>query len=148
MRFEPGQAKTVSLVEIGGKKIVRGGNDIVDGPVDRLDGSVLDAIMDKLAKQGFQHEDSQLSIAAAANGESSVALESASKRRKISAYEGLAIPRALYARMYGPAVGDVVRLADTNLYIRVESERVVNGDELKFGGGKVSLLRTFSCGMI
>jgi urease subunit alpha len=39
--------------------------------------------------------------------------------------------------MYGPTVGDRVRLADTELFIEVESDFTTYGDEVKFGGGKV-----------
>jgi urease subunit alpha len=39
--------------------------------------------------------------------------------------------------MYGPTVGDRVRLADTELFVRVERDYTVYGDEVKFGGGKV-----------
>ncbi len=47
------------------------------------------------------------------------------------------IERAEYAAMFGPTVGDKVRLADTNLIIEVEEDRTCYGDEVKFGGGKV-----------
>ncbi|MEC9285667.1 MAG: urease subunit alpha [Pseudomonadota bacterium] len=45
--------------------------------------------------------------------------------------------RRAYAEMYGPTVGDRVRLADTDLIIEVEKDWAVYGDEVKFGGGKV-----------
>ncbi len=45
--------------------------------------------------------------------------------------------RAAYAHMFGPTVGDKVRLADTDLVIEVEEDRTVYGEEVKFGGGKV-----------
>jgi len=45
--------------------------------------------------------------------------------------------RAAYAGMFGPTVGDRVRLADTELVIEVEEDRTVYGEEVKFGGGKV-----------
>ena len=45
--------------------------------------------------------------------------------------------RRAYADMFGPTVGDKVRLADTELFIEVEEDRTVYGDESKFGGGKV-----------
>ncbi|WP_043768995.1 urease subunit alpha [Algiphilus aromaticivorans] len=48
-----------------------------------------------------------------------------------------AIDRRSYADMYGPTVGDRVRLADTGLFIRVEEDRTIYGEEVKFGGGKV-----------
>jgi urease subunit alpha len=47
------------------------------------------------------------------------------------------ISRSAYAGMYGPTVGDKVRLADTELFIEVEADRTVYGEEVKFGGGKV-----------
>ncbi len=47
------------------------------------------------------------------------------------------IDRSAYAEMYGPTTGDKVRLADTELFLEVEDDRTVYGDEVKFGGGKV-----------
>ncbi len=59
-----------------------------------------------------------------------------------------AISRAAYADMYGPTVGDKVRLGDTDLIIEVERDLIAErssqganalryGEEVKFGGGKV-----------
>src|SRR5882724_4232415 len=45
--------------------------------------------------------------------------------------------RAAYAQMFGPTVGDKVRLADTDLIIEVEKDFTSYGEEVKFGGGKV-----------
>ncbi|MGB0750124.1 MAG: urease subunit alpha [Magnetospiraceae bacterium] len=50
------------------------------------------------------------------------------------AYE---IDRSAYAAMFGPTVGDKLRLADTDLIIEVEEDRTTYGEEVKFGGGKV-----------
>jgi urease subunit alpha len=47
------------------------------------------------------------------------------------------IERRAYAEMFGPTTGDRVRLADTELWIEVEADRTVYGEEVKFGGGKV-----------
>jgi urease subunit alpha len=47
------------------------------------------------------------------------------------------ISRQAYADMFGPTVGDKVRLADTNLWIEVEQDFTTYGEEVKFGGGKV-----------
>ncbi len=47
------------------------------------------------------------------------------------------ISRAAYADMFGPTVGDKVRLADTELFIEVERDLTTYGEEVKFGGGKV-----------
>jgi len=45
--------------------------------------------------------------------------------------------RTAYAEMFGPTIGDRVRLADTELWIKVEDDFTVYGEEVKFGGGKV-----------
>ena len=47
------------------------------------------------------------------------------------------ISKKAYAEMYGPTVGDKVRLGDTELFIKVEDDFTAYGDEVKFGGGKV-----------
>ncbi|MCM3726171.1 urease subunit alpha [Neobacillus cucumis] len=45
--------------------------------------------------------------------------------------------RKQYADMFGPTTGDAIRLADTDLFIEIEKDFAVYGDEVKFGGGKV-----------
>ncbi|NNG99789.1 MULTISPECIES: urease subunit alpha [Acinetobacter Taxon 24D] len=45
--------------------------------------------------------------------------------------------RRAYAEMFGPTLGDRVRLADTELFIQVEKDLTTYGEEVKFGGGKV-----------
>ena len=47
------------------------------------------------------------------------------------------ISRQAYMEMYGPTTGDKVRLGDTELWIEVEDDRTIYGEEVKFGGGKV-----------
>ena len=47
------------------------------------------------------------------------------------------IGRQAYAEMFGPTVGDRLRLADTDLWIEVEKDFTIYGEEVKFGGGKV-----------
>ncbi|MEM9173466.1 MAG: urease subunit alpha [Pseudomonadota bacterium] len=47
------------------------------------------------------------------------------------------ISRHQYAAMYGPTTGDQVRLADTELFVEVEHDHTIYGEEVKFGGGKV-----------
>src|SRR5881409_3609744 len=49
----------------------------------------------------------------------------------------LRLPRRQYADLYGPTTGDRVRLADTELFIRIERDLTTAGEEAKFGGGKV-----------
>lgn len=46
------------------------------------------------------------------------------------------IPRRQYVDLYGPSVGDQIRLADTELIVEVEKDLLRHGDELVFGGGK------------
>jgi urease subunit alpha len=45
--------------------------------------------------------------------------------------------RDAYAQMFGPTVGDKIRLADTDLLVEVEKDLTTYGEEVKFGGGKV-----------
>ncbi|MDN4592503.1 urease subunit alpha [Polycladomyces subterraneus] len=45
--------------------------------------------------------------------------------------------RKQYADMFGPTTGDAIRLADTDLFIEIEKDHTIYGDEVKFGGGKV-----------
>ncbi|UKA50186.1 urease subunit alpha [Arthrobacter sp. FW305-123] len=47
------------------------------------------------------------------------------------------IPRKQYAELYGPTTGDAIRLADTELFLEIEKDCTVYGEEVVFGGGKV-----------
>ena len=49
----------------------------------------------------------------------------------------LGIPRRQFPNLFGPTVGDRIRLADTELFIEIEEDLTSHGDEAKFGGGKV-----------
>lgn len=111
VRFEPGETKTVTLVEIGGTKRVVSGNRLTDGIASD---ERADEIMARVAAGNFKH-------ATAAE-----------------VPEGMAyvMERSSYADMYGPTTGDCVVLGDTNLKIRVEYDLTEYGDECKFGGGK------------
>ena len=111
VRFEPGESKQVVLCGIGGLRVVRGGNNLGMDP---------QAAMAAMQEQGFRHKDEP----AAATG--TTADEAFLKT----------VTRAQYAAMYGPTTGDRVRLADTDLWVRVERDLTVYGDECKFGGGK------------
>lgn len=111
VRFEPGESKTVTLVEIGGAKNVVSGNRLTDGVADS---SRTAEIMDRVKTGGFGHE----------------------KAVNVPAGKAFVIERSAYADMYGPTVGDKVMLGDTGLEIRVEKDHTVYGDECKFGGGK------------
>ena len=106
VRFEPGQEKEVSLVALGGSKVVHGLNNLTNGSVE--DASV--------RRRAFE-----------------AAREKALEVHKM----GARIGRRQYADMFGPTTGDLVRLADTELFIEIERDFAVYGDEVKFGGGKV-----------
>src|SRR5512141_595888 len=47
------------------------------------------------------------------------------------------MPRRQYADLYGPTTGDSIRLADTELFLEIEKDLTVYGEEVVFGGGKV-----------
>ena len=47
------------------------------------------------------------------------------------------ISRQAYAEMFGPTTGDRMRLADSELFIEIERDHTIYGEEVKFGGGKV-----------
>jgi len=47
------------------------------------------------------------------------------------------ISRRAYSEMFGPTTGDRIRLADTELFIEIEHDYAIYGEEVKFGGGKV-----------
>lgn len=112
VRFEPGDIKTVTLVKIGGDMIIQGGNRIASGKVDM---SRVDEILEKLELMGFAH----------ARGLTIMTVPTPAR-----------MDRTAYAAMFGPTTGDRVRLGDTNLWIKVEKDYTVYGDECKFGGGK------------
>ena len=47
------------------------------------------------------------------------------------------LSRRQYADLYGPTTGDAIRLADTDLFLEIEKDLTVYGEEVVFGGGKV-----------
>ena len=113
MRFEPGDAKTVNCVEIGGDRIIKGGNGIASGVVDL---SRADEISKRLHEGGFSHVP-----------------EPARDDFQIDPFT---MSRESYVGMFGPTTGDLVRLGATDLWIKVEKDHTTYGDECKFGGGK------------
>ena len=113
VRFEPGDTKTVTLVEIGGRHFIHGGNSIASGKVDP---SRADEIVKRLQAGGFGH---------------------VSEPAGDSAHlQPFSMNRADYVGMFGPTTGDLVRLGSTDLWIKVEKDLTVYGDECVFGGGK------------
>ncbi|XP_075086983.1 urease isoform X3 [Nicotiana tabacum] len=118
-RFEPGETKSVVLVRISGKQVIRGGNAIADGPVD--DATVM-TVIGALTQGGFGH------------------LEEPNAREGVVGEEScfsFSMSHEAYANMYGPTTGDRIRLGDTDLFAEIEKDFSVYGDECVFGGGKV-----------
>ncbi|KAG5289439.1 urease [Histoplasma ohiense] len=113
IRFEPGDSKTVTLVEIGGNKVIHGGNFLASGKVDL---SRADEILERLQKAGFAHTPEPAS--------------------DITHIDPHSMDRESYMRMFGATTGDLIRLGSTDLWIKVEKDLTSFGDECTFGGGK------------
>jgi len=114
VRFEPGDAKTVTIVAIGGLKTIYGGSGIASGVVDT---SRADDIISRLSEGGFLHTPE-----APSDGE-----ESPSPFK---------MTRQEFATMFGPTTGDTLRLSGMDLWIKIEDDLTIHGDECTFGGGK------------
>jgi urease len=115
VRFEPGDTKTVTLVEIGGQKIIKGGNNLATGLVESWRAK---DIVANLQAAGFAH------------------VPEMNPRGDSVHIDMFQMDRAAYATMFGPTTGDLVRLGNTDLWIQVERDMTSYGDECKFGGGK------------
>lgn len=113
IRFEPGDTKTVQLVDFGGTRECYGFAGLVDGPLD--DKATRNAAFKRAEEYGFQHEAADVVTA-----------------------EEISMTTQRYGELYGPTVGDTFTLADTNLVIRLEKDltAVAPGDESIYGGGK------------
>ncbi|KAI0734245.1 hypothetical protein C8Q72DRAFT_808402 [Fomitopsis betulina] len=112
VRFEPGDSKHVTLCAIAGKKLITGGNRLATGVYDP---ERTEAIVAALVQKGFGHTPQP--------GVHEINVDTT-------------VSRETYVSMFGPTVGDRVRLGDTALWIEVERDETVYGDEVKFGGGK------------
>lgn len=117
VRFEPGSRLTVTLVDISGKKFISGGNNIATGIYEPENENKLNEIMSNILSNNFYHKPQP-----EANEFFS---------------EGTPVNRDIYISIFGPTKGDRIRLADSDLWIEVEDDLTVYGDECKFGGGKV-----------
>ena len=113
IRFEPGDSKTVTLVEMSGRRVIQGGNSIASGKVDP---SRNEEILKRLQAAGFANISEH-----AGDG---------------AHLEPFSMSREAYCGMFGPTTGDLVRLGATDLWIKVENDLTTYGDECKFGGGK------------
>jgi urease len=114
VRFEPGDTKTVTLVQIAGNQVIKGGNRIASGFIE--DTSIAAGIMERLKSGGFLHEPEPL--------------------RDVGHIDICTMERQAYISMFGPTTGDLVRLGATDLWIKVEKDMTKYGDECSFGGGK------------
>jgi len=120
VRFEPGETKTVTLVDIGGTQHIVTGNQLhvvagISENQEAFNNDIEeDKIMQKVQEQGFKHA-------------------TAVEVPKGTPY---VIDRSSYNDMYGPTVGDKIKLGDTKLTIEVEHDYTTYGEECKFGGGK------------
>lgn len=119
VRFEPGDTKRVTLVSIGGKKVIKGGNGLASGPVDH---SRLPTIMESILAKNFLHAHESNALTGVSGVDSTLTFK---------------VDKEHYAHIYGPTTGDKVQLGDTNLCAKVEKDYTFYGDECQFGGGKV-----------
>lgn len=100
VRFEPGDIKTVTLVSISGNRFISGGNSLATGIIDlRRENDIVSALVQK----GFGHHPEPGAL-------------------RVS--QDTTIARETYVSMFGPTVGDRVRLGDTPLWIEVEKDLV------------------------
>jgi urease len=113
VRFEPGDSKTVDLVQIGGHQVIKGGNGLATGGIH--DESIAQGIVHGLQEGGFLHVP-----------------EPATDQ----ALNPFSLAREEYIAIFGPTTGDRVRLGATDLWVKVEKDFTVYGDECSFGGGK------------
>ncbi|KAF2128129.1 urease [Dothidotthia symphoricarpi CBS 119687] len=114
VRFEPGDTKTVTMVQIAGNQVIKGGNRIASGSIE--DASLAKGILGRLKEGGFLHEPEPTSDAAH--------------------IDFCTMERQTYVSMFGPTTGDLVRLGSTDLWVKVEKDMTKYGDECAFGGGK------------
>ncbi|RKK10318.1 Urease [Fusarium oxysporum f. sp. cepae] len=113
LRFEPNEPKTVTLVQVGGSKIIQGGSGYTKGPVDPTN---VQKILQQLQQAGYRHS-----------------LEGSTGQQTV---KPCSISREKYASAYGPTTGDCIRLGSTDLWVKVEKDCTSYGDECTLGCGK------------
>ncbi|CAO1634971.1 unnamed protein product [Parajaminaea phylloscopi] len=118
IRFEPGDVRTVTLVAIAGSEVLASsGNSLAVGNVEDLRTAIgQQQVLERIHQGGFLTEPTPSSPLPT---------------------NPMTLSRAAYAALYGPTVGDKVRLGDSELWIEVERDMTSYGDECLFGGGKV-----------
>ncbi|KAF5228104.1 hypothetical protein FAUST_11324 [Fusarium austroamericanum] len=113
LRFEPNEPKSVTLVQIGGSKVIQGGSGLAKGPVNRHNAQ---NILQQLQQAGYRHSP-----------------EATEEKDFI---QPCSISRGAYASAYGPTAGDLIRLGSTDLWAKVEKDYTSYGDECTLGCGK------------
>ncbi|KAK5121286.1 Urease [Meristemomyces frigidus] len=113
IRFEPGEGRTVSLVQIAGNQVIKGGNGLATGSIH--DESITQTMLQKMQEGGFLH------------------VEEPTSDLILNTFS---LSRDEYVAIYGPTTGDRVRLGSTDLWVKVEKDFTSYGDECTFGGGK------------
>ncbi|KAM5364173.1 hypothetical protein ACJA88_013127 [Fusarium oxysporum] len=113
LRFEPNEPKTVTLVQVGGSKIIQGGSGYTKGPVDPTN---VQKILQQLQQAGYRHS-----------------LEGSTGQQTV---KPCSISREKYASAYGPTTGDCIRLGSTDFWVKVEKDCTSYGDECTLGCGK------------
>lgn len=98
VRFEPGDKKTIVLCSIGGNRVVKGGNGLTDFVTSSLAEGISEDIF-----RGFGH---------------------LPEPNALPWSKPMDISREEYISMYGPTVGDRIRLGDTSLWIQIERDSV------------------------
>lgn len=104
----------MNLTQISGLKTIKGGSSIATGTIDL---SHTNAVLQRIQEEGFRHTPEEVLI----------------NIKKIEPYK---MDRLSYALIYGPTVGDSVRLGSTDLWVTIEKDYTAHGDECTFGGGK------------
>ncbi|KAI3638244.1 hypothetical protein MIR68_003855 [Amoeboaphelidium protococcarum] len=134
VRFEPGEEKYVNCVSYTGQyKIIEGGNGlgklVFDGGQQKWTKPDLQTVMDRVTAGRFLHDETKPQVVDDQNR----------------------ISKSDYFEVYGPTVGQKMRLADTNLVVEIEKDLCAQfgyGDECVFGGGKGIREGMCQCGLI
>ena len=124
-------SKVVPLVPISGLRVVKGGNNLVDGEINE---EALKKTLKKISKRGFCSKHPQVAISP-----DDVQLVNKEFGLNMPTRWSVEMSRELYAKKYGPTAGDRIHLGDLNLVIEIERDFCSYGDELTFGVGKVKL---------
>ncbi|CUA68934.1 urease [Rhizoctonia solani] len=126
VRFEPGDHKYVKLVTLGGDHEKYGAGELWGG-----NGfcKIIDAALKAVEEARITSDEFDRRLAECFNH--------TPEPDALSISEPTYMTRATYAGMFGPTIGDRVRLGDTSLWVEVEDDPTNYGDECMFGGGKV-----------